>query len=124
MIFQSHSILQKAKALADEVGAAGKPLFAAEFNAINYRNIGTIEVVVLTIDVPLMALLCIWDLILFLGMLGNNLQLLDPLLKVQYIHTADQLADNFSKPLSQARFIKHRTKLCLQHWRHQLAWTC
>ena len=39
MIFQFHSILQKAEALADEVGAAGKPLFAAEFNAINYRNI-------------------------------------------------------------------------------------
>ena len=41
-----------------------------------------IGVVVLTIDVPLMALLCIWVLILFLGMLRNNLQLLDPLLKV------------------------------------------
>jgi hypothetical protein len=33
--------LHKAKALADELEAAGRPLSAAEFNAIIYRNIGS-----------------------------------------------------------------------------------
>jgi hypothetical protein len=32
--------LQKAKALADELNAAGRPLSPAEFNAVIYRNIG------------------------------------------------------------------------------------
>jgi hypothetical protein len=32
--------LQKAKALADELAAAGRPLSTSEFNAVIYRNIG------------------------------------------------------------------------------------
>jgi hypothetical protein len=32
--------LQKAKALADELSAAGRPMSTAEFNAVIYRNIG------------------------------------------------------------------------------------